>query len=106
VTLKDGPQSQTASGPGASTIGEDVGTIAVNCNVSGSLCLPVPQTTRTMFSGAQIDGLSPAAAGAARRNLADSSGHVEMTSSALQGPAQSRFIVWWMRSCGVGPGGC
>lgn len=99
-------QSQTASGPGATVIGEDIGTVAVNCDVSGSPCLPVPQLTRTVFTGARIDGLDPAAAGGTRRDLVDNSGHVELKSSALLGANQGRFIVWWERSCGFGPGPC
>jgi hypothetical protein len=100
VTLQDGAQSQTASGAGSSVLAEDIGSIAVNCNESHQ-CSPVPRAAKTTFKSAQIDGLSPAAAGAAKRELTDAKGEIEMTSSALKTKKQNDFTVTWLRSCGV-----
>jgi hypothetical protein len=108
VTLTDGAQSQTASGPGASPTGVDVGDITVNCSGSPQApeCSPVPKTSVTTFAGARIDGVNPAAAGGVQGDLVDSHGHVEMSSSALQEAKLTRFTVTWVQSCGVGPGRC
>jgi hypothetical protein len=56
VTLVDGGEMQTGTGPGASVTAEDVGGMAVNC--SGPACTPVPHTRVTRYSASTIDGLS------------------------------------------------
>lgn len=105
VTLTDGAQSQPASGPGGSVTTEDVGDIAVNC--TGSTCSPVPKSSLTKYSSAAINGLNPAAAGAAQENLVDAAGGPEMTSSALTTKKTlNAFKVKWVSSCSTGPGRC
>jgi Peptidase A4 family len=101
VTLEDGGQSQTASGAGSSVIAEDVGSIAVNCNEAHQ-CAPVPHAAKTTFKNALIDGLSPEAAGASKRELVDAKGEVEMASSELKTKHRDSFAVTWLQSCGNG----
>jgi hypothetical protein len=101
VTLQDGAQSQTASGAGSSVIAEDIGSIAVNCNEAHQ-CTPVPRSAKTTFKNALIDGVSPAAAGAAKRELVDAKGEVEMASSGLKTKKQNDFTVTWLQSCATG----
>ncbi len=100
VTIQDGGQSQTASGAGSSVIAEDIGSIAVNCNESKQ-CVPVPRVSKAAFKGALINGMSPAAAGATRRDLTDASSKVEMTASELKTKPMTTFSVTWVQSCGV-----
>jgi hypothetical protein len=102
VTLTDGAQTQTASGPGGSVTGEDVGDIAVNC--MGSACSPVPKSGVTRYADAMINRKNLVAAGAVQGNLVDAAGAVEMSSSALITPKS--FKVTWVSSCGTGPGRC
>ena len=102
VTLTDGAQSQTASGPGGSVTAESVGDIAVNC--MGSACSPVPKSAVTHYSAATIDGRNLVAAGAVQGNLVDAAGATEMMSSALI--TKKSFKVTWVSSCGTGPGRC
>jgi hypothetical protein len=102
VTLTDGAQSQTASGPGGSVTEEDVGDIAVNC--MGTACAPVPKAAVTKYSAAMIDRQNLVTAGAVQENLVDAAGGVEMSSGALITPKS--FKVTWVSSCGTGPGRC
>jgi hypothetical protein len=106
VTLTDGGQNQTASGPGGSATAESVGDIAVNC--TAPTCSPVPKVTVTPFSSASIDGLNLAAAGSVQGTLTDAAGATEMTSSALKTKKTlNSFKVKWVMSCAAGSnGGC
>jgi hypothetical protein len=103
VTLTDGSQTQTSTGSGATITGEDVGDIAVNC--LGTSCAPVPDSTKTSFSAASIDGLNLQAAGGVRANLADAANKVEIKASALSA-GNTAFKTTWVMSCGLGAARC
>lgn len=103
VKLVDGSQHETVTGSGGSPTSDEVGDLAANCGASG--CSPVPKLKSTTdFSSASIDGKSLAKAGAARENLVDLTGAVQIKTSALVG--SDSFKTTWVSSCGVGPGGC
>jgi hypothetical protein len=100
VTLKDGEQSQTATGASSSALELDLGSIAGNCNEAVE-CVPIPKTSAASYSEAMFDGLSPAAAGATKRELTDAKGEVEESSSGLKKKAKTSFKTKWVKSCGV-----
>jgi hypothetical protein len=100
VTLKDGTESQTATGASASVLRLDAGAVAGNCN-EATECAPVPKTAGTSFTNALIDGVSPFAAGAGKQELTDAKGEVEDSSTALKSKAKTSFKVKWVKSCGV-----
>ena len=105
VTLSDGAQSQTASGPGGAVSAESVGDIAGNC--IGSTCSPVPKSATTKFTAASINGTNLVAAGAVQQNLLGAAGGPQMTSSALTTKKTlNAFKTKWVSSCSFGPGRC
>jgi len=105
VTLIDGTQSQTASGPGGSVNAEDVGDIATNC--VGSACTPVPKSSVTSYSAASINGTNIVIAGGVQQDLVDVAGGPEMTSSALKTKKTlNAFKVKWVSSCNNGSSRC
>jgi hypothetical protein len=104
VTVTDGAQSQTASGPGGSATAEEVGDIAVNCNTSG--CSPVPIARLTPFSNASIDGHNLFNAHSREQYLVDAAGATEMQGGPWTTKSFNSFNVRWIMSCSTGPGRC
>lgn len=94
VTITRGTQKQTASGPEATVTGEDLGSFAAGCDTSN--CLSVPKVTVTSFSGASLDGVSPAASGATLVNLEDAAGQLEVAGAKT---GTSTFKATWKYSC-------
>jgi hypothetical protein len=94
VTITRGTPTQTATGPGATVTGEDLGSFAAGCSAAN--CLPVPKVTVTSFSGASLDGLNPAASGATLVNLQAASGQVEVAAAKT---GTSTFKATWKSSC-------
>lgn len=102
VTLTDGAQTQTASGPGASITEDDIGNIAGNCSGTAA-CSPVPKSKAFSFSNASIDGLNLVAAGGVAQNLVDAAGAPEITSGkATKKSGFGAFKTKWVFSCGTG----
>jgi len=104
VTLSDGTQTQTASGPGGAVTSEDIGDIAANC--IGSACSPVPKSKPTKFSAASVNSQNLLLAGAAQQYLLDVAGAPQITSTVLKKKTFDAFRTKWVQSCGVGPGRC
>ncbi len=100
ATLKDGTQSETHTGANATVLELGFGALAGNCNEAKE-CAPVPKTSKTSFSDALLDGVSPAAAGATKHELTDAKGEVEESSSALKTKAKTSFSTKYVKSCGV-----
>jgi hypothetical protein len=96
VTVTDASQIQSATGPGTTVTGEEIGAISANCSVSN--CSSVPRLTVTKFTAANLDGENPTAAGAAAVNLEDAGGHLEIAAARTGAAA---FKTTWDSSCGT-----
>lgn len=100
VTLKDGAEAETHTGASATVLELDLGALAGSCNEAKE-CTPVPKTSKTSFSDALLNDLSPAAAGATKHELTDANGEVEESSSELKTKAKTSFSTKYVKSCGV-----
>lgn len=94
VAVTIGTAKQTVSGPGGTVVGEDVGTMASDCNPA--TCAAVPHTSATSFTGVSIDGATLTNSGASLVQLQDSAGATEV--AATKGSTTS-FTSTWKMSC-------
>lgn len=97
VTVTSGSHTWNYSKGGGTVTAEDVGYFAVNCTPSG--CTPIPETAKTQFTAATINGKNLGTLSATRDKLVDNTGKAEMKTSKKT--SSGSFKTTWVFSCGT-----